>query len=385
MEANNEGRPTVVHAINNLDIGGVEAMCLDTIRQFEKWGNNHLLVIDGRRQPRRGDFEALDIPITDLQHRPGEHAQLVWKAYRFFRSVDADGMICWSFGNHAFLGWGGRLAGVTRNLVSLQNAPPSIPTRLWKCRGLGWVSLPVTRCLVACSSYVESEIASKFRIPSQKLTTVYNGCDVREIHRTATAAPHSEVDGPVIGMVARLNEIKDQATLIRAMPVVLTEYPGAELWLVGEGNRRRALEELARDLELADHVRFFGNRDDVPRLLGQMDVFAFATTKAEGFGIALIEALAAEVPVVATDVGPCAEVLNKGKWGRLVPEKSPDHFAKEIMAAHREGENRQPSVEEVYARYDRTNTAKRYWEILLGRRPPELATMPSEMDESQSP
>ena len=366
MEVNSEARPTVVHAINNLDVGGVEAMCLDTIRQFEKWGDDHLLVIDGRRQPRRGDFEALGVPITNLQHRPGEHTELVRKAYRFFRSVDADGMICWSFGNHAFLGWGARLAGVTRNLVSLQNAPPSTALRLWKCRVLGWVSLPVTRRMVACSSYVESEIASKFRIPSRKLTTVYNGCDVREIHRTAAAAPRPEVNGPVIGMVARLNEIKDQTTLIRAMPIVLEDYPEAELWLVGEGSRRQALEELARDLKLAGHVRFFGNRDDVPHLLGQMDVFAFATTKAEGFGIAIIEALAAEVPVVATDVGPCAEVLKDGEWGDLVPEAKPAQFGKALVTTLSGKQPERPNAEQVYRHYDRSNTAKEYWKILMG-------------------
>jgi glycosyltransferase involved in cell wall biosynthesis len=97
-----------------------------------------------------------------------------------------------------------------------------------------------------------------------------------------------------------------------------------------------------------------------------MDVFAFATTKAEGFGIAIIEALAAEVPVVATDVGPCAEVLKDGEWGHLVPKAEPVRFGRALVATLSGKKAGCPSAEQVYRHYDRSNTAKEYWKILMG-------------------
>jgi len=361
-------QPTVVHAINNLDVGGVETMALGTIRHFQDWGRNRLVVVDGRRQPRRPAFDDLGIPVSVWEHRPGEYGSLVKKSFQYFQSVDADALLCWSYGNHAFVGLGAWLAGVPRSVVSVQNAPPQAPTRLWKWRLLGWGGLPVVKTMVTCSDYVQEQMVTRVGIPGGRLATAYNSCDVRAVHEAAMDAPLPETEGPVVGMVARLNEIKDQATLVRALPIVLDEYPGAELWLVGEGQQRTALEALTQDLGLADCVQFLGRRDDVPRLLGQMDVFAFATTKAEGFGIAIIEALAAEVPVVATDVGPCAEVLQQGEWGRLVEQGNPDAVAEGLLEAIN-GNVQFPDLRHVYDRFDTQASAKRYWSLLFAEPP----------------
>jgi glycosyltransferase involved in cell wall biosynthesis len=362
--------PTVVHAINNLDVGGVETMALGTIRHFQKWGENRLVVIDGRRQPRRPEFDDLGIPVSVWDHRPGQYGQLVLKAYRYFQSIKADALLCWSYGNHAFVGLGAWLAGVSRSAVSVQNAPSRVATRLWKWRLLGWGGLPVVRTMVTCSDYVQEQMITRVKIPARRLATAYNSCDVRAVHEAASAAPSSESEGPVIGMVARLNEIKDQSTLIEAMKPVRDVHPKAELWLIGDGERREVLKRRTKELNLEQCVRFFGNRDDVPTLLGQMDVFGFATTDAEGFGIVLIEALAARLPVVATNVGPCAEVLQQGEWGRLVEQGNPDAVAEGLLEAI-DGNVQSPDLQHVYDRFDTQASAERYWALLFGEPPQE--------------
>lgn len=362
-EVENKERPTVVHAINNLDVGGVETMALETIRHFEEWGENRLVVVDGRRQPRRPAFDDLGIPISVWDHRPGEYEQLVRKSARYFRSVEADALLCWSYGNHAFVGMGAWLGGVSRSVVSVQNAPPAEPLPLWKWRVLGWVGLPFVSRLVTCSEYVRDRMVAHVGIPERKLQTIYNGCDVRGVNEKASSALPAESDRPIIGMVARLNKIKDQSTLVKAMPSILEKYPGAELWIVGDGNQRESLETLSESMELEGNVQLLGNRSDVPSLLGKMDVFAFSTTEAEGFGIAIIEALAAEVPVVATDVGPCAEVLRGGKWGHLVPKKRPQRLGEKVIEVL-ESDRWTPDVEEVYRRYDKRISAEMYWKYL---------------------
>ena len=140
-------------------------------------------------------------------------------------------------------------------------------------------------------------------------------------------------------MVARLDPIKDQATLVRAF--ALARQPGWQLQLVGEGPNRSALEQLIVELGLESAVQCLGRREDVPELLGAADLFAFATTDAEGFGIALVEAMAAGLPVIASDVPACREVLADGDAGALVPAGDVQAWAERLQWLMREPAQRQ--------------------------------------------
>jgi glycosyltransferase involved in cell wall biosynthesis len=164
--------------------------------------------------------------------------------------------------------------------------------------------------------------------------TIANGCDVAGIAERARRARQlrRRDERLVVGMVARLDPIKDQATLIRAFANVAREHPQAELWLIGDGPRAWQLCDLATAAGVADQVVFWGQRSDVPELLGQMDLFAFSTTRDEGFGIALIEAMAAGLPVIASDVPACREVLGDGAAGLLVPPGDHARLAQAICA-----------------------------------------------------
>ena len=117
-------------------------------------------------------------------------------------------------------------------------------------------------------------------------------------------------------MVARLDEIKDQETLLRAYAKI---HKKCNLILVGDGNKRAYLESIATDLGLNIKKIFLGSKLDIPLMLAKADIFAFSTTLSEGFGIALIEAMAAKLPIIATDVPACREVLDNGKAGILIP------------------------------------------------------------------
>ena len=117
-------------------------------------------------------------------------------------------------------------------------------------------------------------------------------------------------------MVARLDEIKDQETLLKAYAKINQKF---RLILVGDGNKREYLEGVASELGLNIKRIFKGSKTDIPAILAEADIFAFSTTLSEGFGIALIEAMAAKLPIIATDVPACREVLDNGKAGILIP------------------------------------------------------------------
>ena len=139
-----------------------------------------------------------------------------------------------------------------------------------------------------------------------------------------------EPDAPVVLCLARLDPQKNHALLLRAFARLSGGRRGARLLLAGGrqlGSRayEQSLHRLAAELGVAASVRWLGVRDDVPRLLAASDVVALPSNW-EGFGLALLEAMAAGKPVVATRVGGVPEVVDDGKTGVLVPAGDADAF-----------------------------------------------------------
>jgi glycosyltransferase involved in cell wall biosynthesis len=134
----------------------------------------------------------------------------------------------------------------------------------------------------------------------------------------------------VVGIVGRLVPIKDLDTFIQAAALVTSTSPRVRFAVVGDGEERARLEPWARSV-LGDRVHFFGWQKDTPGVLGDLDVVV-NTSLNEGTPVALIEALAAGRPVVATAVGGTPDLLDGGARGALVPSRSPEAVARAIGA-----------------------------------------------------
>jgi glycosyltransferase involved in cell wall biosynthesis len=199
---------------------------------------------------------------------------------------------------------------------------------------------------------------------------VHNGVDVDAIETLAAEqrAKREQAGPRVVGMVARLNSIKDHDTLLKAFARVQSERSDCELWLIGDGERRRDIEALADELKITASVRFLGERSDVYAQLGRMDVFAFSTTRDEGFGIAMAEAMAARTPIVASDVEACREVLAGGDAGCLVAPGNPGELATAISTLLTHPDTARAQVERAYARakqhFDAKRCAEHYYDAL---------------------
>lgn len=197
-----------------------------------------------------------------------------------------------------------RLARAHRLLVT--HHTPELPRRdnlagrLWW--RLGWTARPE----VIYTS--EADRARDGRRPSH---VVPLGID---LERLESGKP--VLEGTVVGNVARLAEQKGHRTLLDAVPLVLERHPEARFAIAGDGELRQELEERAQ--EFGDHVVILGNRTDVPDLLASFSVFAYPS-RFEGLCLAVIEAQAAGVPVVATPVGGIRETVVDGETGYLVP------------------------------------------------------------------
>jgi glycosyltransferase involved in cell wall biosynthesis len=122
-------------------------------------------------------------------------------------------------------------------------------------------------------------------------------------------------------MVGRLTPVKDVETLVRATKLAVQVDPTFRLEVAGDGPCLPALKRLTSELGLLDHIRFLGEVRDVPALLARASVFVLSSLS-EGISLALLEAMARGLPVVATRVGGNPEVVVEGETGLLVPARS---------------------------------------------------------------
>jgi glycosyltransferase involved in cell wall biosynthesis len=159
---------------------------------------------------------------------------------------------------------------------------------------------------------------------------------------------------PLVGMVGRLVPIKDVPTFLRAARIILATKPEARFALVGDGEERATLESLSRELGLDGRATFYGWRHDLDAVYGDLDVVVNASRN-EGTPVALIEALAAAKPVVATRVGGTPDLLGEGERGRLVPPAEPMALARAVLETLEESEaarrRAQAGREHVLARH----------------------------------
>lgn len=130
----------------------------------------------------------------------------------------------------------------------------------------------------------------------------------------------------------RLHPAKGLFELVQAWPAVLRRFPGAKLWLVGEGPAREELFELILDLELRGSVLMPGSFDDVQELLQASDLFVLPSHE-EGMSLSLLEAMAAELPLVATDIPGNRTLVTHGEHGTLVAPRDPAALSRAIIDA----------------------------------------------------
>ncbi len=181
-------------------------------------------------------------------------------------------------------------------------------------QSVGRFILNSSRQVIAVSQAVADHIQG-LGATMDHVTVVPNGVDLE--HYAPSPGRRRGKRPPRMIFVGRLIANKGPQYLIEALPRVLSHHPEAECWLVGDGPLRHDLERTIREQHLQDNVRFLGERDDVASLLGQSDVFV-RPSLSEGLPLAVLEAMAACLPVVVAPVGGTPELVEDGKTGFLV-------------------------------------------------------------------
>jgi glycosyltransferase involved in cell wall biosynthesis len=197
--------------------------------------------------------------------------------------------------------------------------------------------VPATDRLVACSASVRDHLTVRLGVPPERVEVVPNGVEAGRYAggdgRRLRAELAIPAGAPVTGTVGRLCAQKAPADFLHAAARVLARRPDAHFLVVGAADLpgvEAGLRGLAEALGLTGRVHFTGHRRDLADVYAAMDVFALSSHW-EGFGLVLVEAMAAGVPVVATAVGPVPEVVGPDAAAVLVPPAAPDRLAEGIV------------------------------------------------------
>jgi len=173
-------------------------------------------------------------------------------------------------------------------------------------------------------------------VKAEKVISIGNSIDYERYANVSTTKQQAKeniglkADSFVFGSVGRLAPTKGYSYLISAFESVKKEIPAACLVFIGDGRLRNELEKQASETAAVDSIHFLGYRDNVPELLKAMDVFVLSSI-AEGLPRSLLEAMAAGVPCVGTEVGGIPEILADGEFGYLVPPKDDKALAEAML------------------------------------------------------
>ncbi|EMA41045.1 glycosyltransferase [Halococcus hamelinensis] len=336
----------VCFLINQLAPGGAPTLLLDIVRNTDSTTDIEYTVCfiegDDTLVPA---FETAGARVVDFEAEFKFDPRALARMARFFRREEFDVL-------HAHLPYSqtvgrvfGRLGGIDA-VVSTQHSAPNNYHPI--TRLLERLTRPLDSRTVAVSKAVERLFTGESHAyePGQthQWCTIHNGLDTEEFGTEVRTAKTDSIrhewglgDGPILLNVGRYFPQKSQHTLIKAMSHVVKMRPDAQLLIVGWGELENELRSAVRERGLDDNVRVTGRVPTIHPYYRLADAFVLSSTR-ESFGIVLLEAMAAKLPVVATDVQGIPEVVDHGRTGLLVPPNDPERLAEAMVEALRTDE-----------------------------------------------
>lgn len=335
----------ILFVIGSFGVGGAETQLSTLAAELVKRGwEVHIFSLESHG-PLRKILEATGIYIhvggySSLAPRSRKVFLLLRAQWRLFLlSIKLSPRVL-----HAFLpltNFMGALAGRMAGIGTIVTSRRALGTHQDRHRWWAWFDRVANHYSTAITANSQAVIADTLRrdhVRPEKMHLIYNGLNLavgrpssgnRNVIRGNLGLNDKDV---ALVFVANLIEYKGHRELIEAFARIHAAYPFAYLFLIGEDRGiGRSLKELAGSLKVERWIRFLGQRSDVPELLSAMDLGVMASHE-EGFSNALLEKLAAGLPVVATNVGGNPEALEGVPYCMLVNARSPAHMAHGLTA-----------------------------------------------------
>jgi glycosyltransferase involved in cell wall biosynthesis len=323
----------VLHLVESLERGGLERVVVNLSLAQQAAGHSVAVVCLFREGMLATELLEAGVRVTCARKSTSLDRGALLHVRRELASARADVLHT----HNAMANYYGVLAAMGRRVRVVNTrhgmgspSPKALSEQLYR------MSLLRTAAVVAVCEHARSHFVNTRIVPAKLAHVVRNGIRVQDfVPASPEARAHArarlgiEARAYVIGTVGRLNSVKDHALLIDAFAALQRQMPDSRLVLIGDGDLRSTLQEHATRAGIARLVTFAGDRGDVPHLLPALDVFAL-TSITEGYSIALLEAAAAGLPVVATDVGGNREIVQDGSTGVVVRDRAVQSFVREF-------------------------------------------------------
>jgi len=311
----------VVHVTFDMRIGGAERVICNLIENTDRLKYDvSILCLDQPIGPLGLRLKEKGYQIDALSRKPGFDLSLIGKVRNYIISHNVDVLHCHQYTPYVY----GLLGGLfTRRKIIFTEHGRFYPDQQKLKRALVNPLLSrFTDRIIAISAATREALVEYENISKDRIGVIYNGIE------DGNRALEKKHDGRkslgigesafVMGTVARLDSIKNHPMMIKGLKGIQKAFPDTYLVLVGDGPERAGLETLVAELGLSSRVIFTGFREDTAFFYGIMDVFLL-TSFSEGTAMTLLEAMAASLPCIVTNVGGNPEIVRDVETGFIIP------------------------------------------------------------------
>lgn len=346
----------IAHVVENLERGGLERMVIDLAIAQRAAGHRPRVACLFAPGALADELRGQGVEVFACHKAAGLDLGAVRRLRAWLQAVP-DAVVHTHNANAHYHSVAASLGMPVSRLLNTRHGMGAVQPRSrgeWLYRRSMWR----TDVVVAVCEAARARFADQGVRPRARLLAVPNGIRV-ETFAAANAERRAALRNVlglapgtrIIGTVGRLNPVKDQATLLQAFARVHAEAADTALVLVGDGALHAELQAQAGASGAGEAVHFLGDRGDVRQLLQGFDVFALSS-RSEGYSMALLEACASGLPIVATDVGGNREIVADERNGLIVPAADATALASALLGLLRDP-----------ARAQRLGTAGRDWAL----------------------
>ncbi len=319
----------ILHLTLHLNIGGREKLIVGLNNRLNQLG--YFSAIACLKHSGELSTQLLKkTEVKEFKKRDAVDLSIVWGLIKYIKFRKFDIIHCHNPGTLLYGYLAGKLSG-NKIVINTEHGFVTEKTLLGKLKDKLLYNL--VDGITVVSKKLKKDLGNQYKINSNKIKVVSNGIETSIVKenkdRSRKRLGLYNKGYYYIGIVARLTKVKNHLMLLKAIKAINNENITIRLLIVGSGEEKINLEEFVKKNTLSKNVIFMGDRNDIPTILNAIDLFVLSS-KSEGLSMAILEAMSAGLPVIATDVGGNNELIKNEENGILVPSNDSDSMADAI-------------------------------------------------------
>ena len=316
----------VAHITLSMGTGGIEKLIISLFKATDPTLVEYRLYCLDAGGELLNEAEMLGVPTKVFCRRPGLDLQLIFKLAKAFSEDSLDVVHTHNQAAHFYGSLAAKIAGVPI-VINTEHSRHYIQDH-WRRRFEKRMLSMITTYMVTVSKDLCLLSTEDDRIAPNKLRVIVNGVDVQRydnVEPEAVSIFQNEngitPSTKVLCIIARLHPIKNHSLLLQAVKLLMFKFPDVRLLIVGDGTERESLEQLSEELDITSNVSFLGNRNDVSVILKACDA-AVLCSHTEGLPLVLLEAMAAQTPIIVTKGANRSGLIVHGVNGLVAGDNS---------------------------------------------------------------